>query len=142
MTLPKPRESSAGMGGENAHEAGLSTLVNRNVFVAARRTSVRLEPAMWDAFAEICRREELSQHELCGLIDERRHASSLTAAIRVFILNYFRAAATEEGHAGIGHGGLYQRRPRRRAAQEPANRIARPKTVRSARGTIRSTGNS
>ena len=67
---------------------------------------------MWDALEEICRREEMNQHELCERIDERRRASSLTAAIRVFIVNYFRAAATEEGHASIGHGALYKTRAR------------------------------
>ena len=91
---------------------GASTLVNRNVTIGQRRTSLRLEPAMWDALEEICRREEMSQHELCAMIDERRRASSLTAAIRVFIVNYFRAAATEEGHASIGHGALYKTRTR------------------------------
>jgi|GEM_PF-439225 len=95
---------------------GTSTLVNRNVFVGARRTSLRLEPAMWDALAEICRREDMTLHQLCALIDERRRASSLTAAIRVFIVNYFRSAATEEGHAGIGHGSLYGARMRARDA--------------------------
>lgn len=85
-----------------------STLVNRNVIVERRRTSLRLEPAMWDALAEICRCEEISLHDLCTLIDRRRHASSLTAAIRVFILAYFRAAATEDGHAAVGHGTLYR----------------------------------
>jgi hypothetical protein len=58
----------------------------------------------------------MSQHELCSMIDERRCTSSLTAAIRVFIVNYFRGAATEAGHASIGHGALY--RPRTR----PGNR--------------------
>ena len=91
---------------------GTSTLVNRNVTIGRRRTSLRLEPAMWDALEEICRREEMNQHELCERIDERRRASSLTAAIRVFIVNYFRAAATEEGHASIGHGALYKTRVR------------------------------
>ncbi len=67
---------------------------------------------MWDALEEICRREEMSQHELCAMIDERRRTSSLTAAIRVFIVNYFRAAATEAGHASIGHGALYKARSR------------------------------
>jgi predicted DNA-binding ribbon-helix-helix protein len=95
---------------------GHSTLVNRNVFVGRHRTSVRLEPAMWDALAEICRREDLSLHELCGLIDARRNASSLTAAIRVFALTYFRAAATEDGHASSGHGLLYGVRRRGRQA--------------------------
>ena len=91
---------------------GASTLINRNVTIGRRRTSLRLEPAMWDALGEICRREETSQHELCAMIDERRRASSLTAAIRVFIVNYFRAAATEAGHASIGHGALYKTRAR------------------------------
>ncbi len=94
---------------------GVSTLVNRNVTVGGRRTSLRLEPAMWDAWEEICRREEMSQHELCAMIDERRRASSLTAAIRVFIVNYFRAAATEEGHANMSHGRLYGSAGRQRA---------------------------
>ena len=91
---------------------GISTLVNRNVFIGRHRTSIRLEPAMWDALAEICRREEMTLHEVCSLIDSRRQASSLTAAIRVFALTYFRAAATEEGHASTGHGALYSGRRR------------------------------
>ena len=94
--------------GQGTRERGPSTLINRNVFVGDRRTSLRLEPAMWDALAEICRREEITVHDLCELIDERRRASSLTAAIRVFIVTYFRAAATEEGHASTGHGMLYR----------------------------------
>ena len=54
--------------------------------------------------AEICRREELSVGELCQRIDERRRESTLTAALRVYVLNYFKAAATECGHASAGHG--------------------------------------
>lgn len=84
-----------------------SSLVNRNVFVANRRTSLRLEPAMWEALGEICQREGLTVHQLCTEVDRRRQSSTLTAAIRVFIVSYFRAAATEEGHAGTGHGTLF-----------------------------------
>ncbi len=84
------------------------TLVNRNVTIGGRRTSIRLEPAMWDALEEICQRENLTRNELCGKIDKFRHTSGLTAAIRVFIVSYFRAAATEEGHANISHGPLYR----------------------------------
>jgi predicted DNA-binding ribbon-helix-helix protein len=97
-----------GKGHAGPADAGASTLVNRNVSIGGRRTSLRLEPTMWDALEEICRREDMTQHELCATIDERRRASSLTAAVRVFILTYFRAAATEEGHASIGHGTLYK----------------------------------
>jgi predicted DNA-binding ribbon-helix-helix protein len=107
----QPTAIQAGLA-EGRTAPGASTLVNRNVTIDGRRTSLRLEPAMWDALEEICRREDMSQHELCAMIDQRRRASSLTAAIRVFIINYFRAAATEEGHAGIGHGALYRTRAR------------------------------
>jgi predicted DNA-binding ribbon-helix-helix protein len=83
---------------------GGSTLLSRNVTVAGRRTSLRLEQPMWDAMAEICLREGVTLGQLCQRIDERRRESSLTAAIRVYALSYYRAATTEEGHAAIGHG--------------------------------------
>lgn len=82
-----------------------STLVSRNVTIAGHRTSVRLEPQMWQALSDICRRECRSVHDICTLIAGRKHPrTSLTAAIRVFIMAYFRHAATEEGHRAAGHG--------------------------------------
>lgn len=81
-----------------------STLINHNVTVAGHRTSIRLEPAMWMALQEICRREAKSLHELVTEIAQERQQSTLTAAIRVSLLTYFRAAATEEGHRRAGHG--------------------------------------
>ena len=80
-----------------------STLVNRNVTVAGRRTSMRLEPAMWTALQQICDREEKTMNQLVTEIDRQRVESSLTAAIRVFLLRYFCAAATDEGHRLAGH---------------------------------------
>ena len=88
----------------DSHRA--STLISRNVSINARRTSLRLEPSMWDALAEIARRENMTIHQLCTQVDARRHESSLTAAIRVFTLSYFRAAATEDGHGRAGHGNM------------------------------------
>lgn len=77
----------------------MSTLISRNISLSDRRTSIRLEPEMWDALAEICAREGRSAHDICAEIDRQRNQSGLTAGVRVFILNYFREAATEEGHA-------------------------------------------
>ena len=82
----------------------MSTLISRNVTLADRRTSIRLEPEMWDALGEICQRESSTIHEVCARIDLERTQSGLTAGVRVFILNYFRGAATEEGHARMAHG--------------------------------------
>ena len=102
----RPESGRAGGNGaaDGSVASGNSTLINRNVTMGHHRTSLRLEQAMWDAVAEICRREELSVGELCQRIDERRRESTLTAALRVYVLNYFKAAATERGHASAGHG--------------------------------------
>lgn len=81
-----------------------STLRSRNITLHGRRTSLRLEQPMWDALEEICRRERCGLSDLCARIDEQRRESTLTAAIRVFILLYYRQAATERGHSRAGHG--------------------------------------
>lgn len=65
---------------------------------------MRLEPAMWDALHEVARREGKTINEICTMVDARRRESSLTAALRVYIVAYFRAAATEHGHLRAGHG--------------------------------------
>ncbi len=91
---------------QNELETGAgSTLVSRNITVGGRRTSVRLEPEMWRDLKEISTRENCSIHELCTLISFRKNKrTSLTAAIRVFLMLYFRAATTEDGHGRAGHG--------------------------------------
>jgi predicted DNA-binding ribbon-helix-helix protein len=82
-----------------------STLVSRNVTISGHRTSVRLEPEMWSGLSEICRRERASLHEICTAVSMRKtDNTSLTAAIRVFVMAYFRSASTEDGHTKAGHG--------------------------------------
>ncbi|KPF85561.1 hypothetical protein IP70_12055 [alpha proteobacterium AAP38] len=84
---------------------GSSTLVIRNVVVLGKRTSLRMEPEMWDALSDVAVREGHNVHDICTRIVEKKPAAaSLTAAIRVFLVNYYRLAATEEGHARAGHG--------------------------------------
>jgi predicted DNA-binding ribbon-helix-helix protein len=78
-------------------EATPSSLVIRNIVVAGHRTSVRLEPVMWDALHDIARRLQVTVHDLVTGIDRERSASSLTAAIRVYIVDYYRAAAVQAG---------------------------------------------
>lgn len=90
-----------------------SSLVSRNITVLGRRTSVRLEPEMWVEIKNISRREECTIHDLCSLISLRKSENtSLTAAIRVFLMLYFRAAATENGHDGAGHGNFEEMKRR------------------------------
>jgi predicted DNA-binding ribbon-helix-helix protein len=72
-----------------------STLVLGNVVVAGHRTSVRLEPAIWDALEDIQQREAKTLNQLVTEIDRARIASSLTAAIRVFVVRYYRGVIRE-----------------------------------------------
>ena len=92
--------------GDNSISGSIkSSLVSKNIKVMGRRTSVRLEPEMWTAFKNIAKREGCTMHDLCSLVHMRKdEKSSLTAAIRVFLMLYFRAAATEVGHVKAGHG--------------------------------------
>lgn len=82
-----------------------STLVSRNITVLGKRTSMRLEPEMWTALRDISRRERCKIHDLCSLVAMRKNSdTSLTAAIRVFLMLYYKASSTEEGHRRSGHG--------------------------------------
>jgi len=88
MLLPSQERASRDRGSRRR-----STLVSRNVTVDGHRTSVRLEPAMWDALTYVCQCERKSLHGVVSEIARGEMASSLTAAIRVFLMSYFRAAA-------------------------------------------------
>lgn len=80
------------------------SLISRNVTINGHRTSLRMEHETWDALAEICTREDQSIHQLCSQVEKRRKVSNRTSAVRAFIINYYRAAATEDGHQDAGHG--------------------------------------
>lgn len=101
------RDTRSRRNSSNSEAKGTSTLINRNVSLGGRRTSFRLEQGMWDALDEICHREAVGLGALFEQLDQRRRESSLTAAIRVYILIYYRAATTEVGHAAAGHGRLH-----------------------------------
>src|ERR1700726_4944410 len=76
-----------------------SSLVIRNIVVAGHRTSVRLEPVMWEALLEIVRLQQTNVNQLVTDIDRQRHSSSLTAAIRVYIVDFYRSAASHAERA-------------------------------------------
>ena len=74
----------------SAPEDKPSILESRNVTVGSRRTSMRLEPQMWEALESIARQEGTSLNNLCTQIDQRRRGVGLTSATRVFIISYYR----------------------------------------------------
>ena len=83
-----------------------SRLINRNVIAKRGRTSMRLEPELWDALVEIGEREGKDLSGLVRKVEANEHPGGRTSAVRVFVLEYFRDAATEAGHVQAGHGRL------------------------------------
>jgi len=65
---------------------------------------MRLEPEVWDALREICLREGLELRELIKRVEHATSPGGRTSAVRVHVLQYFREAATHEGHVMAGHG--------------------------------------
>lgn len=94
--------------------AAVVPLEARTVALFGRPTQIRLEPSYWEALDEICRREDLTVDELCSDLKDRLDSQSqrarrvsgvsLSNAVRVFIVGYYRKAATEKGHDRAGHG--------------------------------------
>jgi len=95
-------------------------LINRNLVAERGRTSMRLEPELWDALLEICRREGVDLSKLVRRVEKKGHAGGRTSTVRVFILDYFRTAATENGHIAAGHGGGEAARPPGLDATDPS----------------------
>ena len=86
---------------------GPSRLINRNVKALHGRTSMRLEPELWAALEEICCRENTAVGEVVKRVDSAGFPGGRTSAVRVYVLNYFREAATDLGHRSAGHGSVH-----------------------------------
>jgi predicted DNA-binding ribbon-helix-helix protein len=53
---------------------------------------MRLEPELWEALEEICRRESLTTGEVVKQVEQLGYPGGRTSAVRVYVLNYFRQA--------------------------------------------------
>ncbi|MFG1187806.1 ribbon-helix-helix domain-containing protein [Xanthobacter aminoxidans] len=65
--------------------------LKRSVVVAGRKTSVTLEAPFWEALQDISRERRITATALVNEIDARRATTNLSAAIRIYVLDYYRA---------------------------------------------------
>jgi predicted DNA-binding ribbon-helix-helix protein len=65
-----------------------STLISRNIVIAGRRTSIRLEPELWDALRLVSRMEGKTLNTLCTTIARHQRHGGFTSAVRVYIVRY------------------------------------------------------
>lgn len=92
-TQMPPRTAGSPQSESEGAEASRS-LVSKNVRIDRRRTSVRLEPQMWNALQEIAMLEKCSIHDLCTAVDRMKQPTTpFTAALRVFLMEYYRSVS-------------------------------------------------
>jgi predicted DNA-binding ribbon-helix-helix protein len=66
----------------------------RNIYLDGLKTTVRLEPIMWGALAEIARYQAISRQELIRRVAVTLgEGDNLSSAIRVYIVQFYRAEA-------------------------------------------------
>lgn len=59
----------------------------------------------WDALYEVCKIENISKNHLIEMIEANKSdVLGLTYSTRLFLVSYFREAASEDGHKQAGHG--------------------------------------
>lgn len=69
-------------------------MAKRSLTIAGHRTSISLEAPFWTALSEIAEAKGQSISGLVGEIDrERTGGTNLSAAIRVFVLEWYREGA-------------------------------------------------
>ena len=75
-----------------------SPVVKRSIVIAGHKTSVSLEQAFWTGLKEIAALRTMTLSELVAAIDTERKQGNLSSAIRLFVLDHYRAqggSATE-----------------------------------------------
>jgi predicted DNA-binding ribbon-helix-helix protein len=65
----------------------------RSFNIAGHRTSISLEAPFWQALRDLAASEQISTAQLVARIDSARAATNLSSAVRVHILEHYRAAA-------------------------------------------------
>ena len=68
-----------------------SPVVKRSIVIAGHKTSVSLEDAFWKGLKEIAGGRDMTLSDLVSTIDSDRRHGNLSSAIRLFVLDYYRA---------------------------------------------------
>ena len=69
-----------------------STIVKRSIVLAGHKTSVSLEDAFWEGLKDIAKAKRKTLSELVGGIDTNRKHGNLSSALRLFVLDHYKAA--------------------------------------------------
>jgi predicted DNA-binding ribbon-helix-helix protein len=81
-----------------------SPVVKRSVVVAGHKTSVSLEEEFWSGVKEIANLRKMNVAGVIAEIDANRKHGNLSSAIRLFVLEYFRARAQQQPQQVVSGG--------------------------------------
>ncbi len=68
-----------------------SPVVKRSIVIGGHKTSVSLEDAFWKGLKEISTSRDLTLSKMVSAIDSERAQDNLSSALRLFVLDYYRA---------------------------------------------------
>ena len=70
-----------------------SLIVKRSIVLAGQNTSVSLEEPFWQGLKDIATSRGTTLSDLIGSIDRKRKHDNLSSALRLFVLDHYRARA-------------------------------------------------
>lgn len=70
-----------------------SAIIKRSIVLAGHKTSISLEDEFWGALKDICEARGLTLSAQVQAIDSRRKHRNLSSAVRLFVLDHYRAEA-------------------------------------------------
>jgi predicted DNA-binding ribbon-helix-helix protein len=86
-----------------------SPVVKRSIVIAGHKTSVSLEDAFWKGLKEIAGGRDLTLSEMVAAIDSGRAQGNLSSALRLFVLDHYRAQiGIEADGRTLSHSGVEQ----------------------------------
>jgi predicted DNA-binding ribbon-helix-helix protein len=68
-----------------------SSVVKRSIVLAGNKTSVSLEEPFWEGLKKIAKDQRKTLSDLVGSIGTNREHGNLSSALRLFVLNHYRA---------------------------------------------------
>ena len=79
-----------------------SPVVKRSIVIAGHKTSVSLEDAFWKGLKDIAVGRDMTLSDLVAAIDTERQHGNLSSAIRLFVLDFYRALAADSNEGRDG----------------------------------------
>ena len=68
-----------------------SPVIKRSIVIAGHKTSVSLEDAFWKGLKEMALSRGVTLSDLVAAIDSERQLGNLSSAIRLFVLDHYKA---------------------------------------------------